>query len=102
MASVLPKGQDETGRLAERGTNGPEDIGRGGALILQGERSRAAFGHRRVILFFLADAGFVLEPDFEGLPVAAAMVARSVGTFFERRDNRLVMLVMTGRAESFR
>src|SRR6202453_4592243 len=31
-----------------------------------------------------------------GLSVAAAVVARRVGTFFDRRDSRLVMLVMTG------
>src|SRR5271170_5167414 len=36
--------EDETGRLAERGANGAEDIGRGGSLILQGKRARAAFG----------------------------------------------------------
>src|ERR1700678_1707474 len=44
-----------------------EDIGRGGALILQGERARAAFGPPPRDLVFLADAGFVLEPDFERL-----------------------------------
>src|SRR5271163_4100823 len=36
--------EDETGRLAERRANGAEDIGRGGSLILQGKRARAAFG----------------------------------------------------------
>ena len=35
--------EDETGRLAERGTDGAENIGGGGSLILQGKRSRAAF-----------------------------------------------------------
>jgi hypothetical protein len=63
----VAKGQDETSRLAERWTNGAEDIGRGGALILRGERSRAAFGPPPRDLVFLADAGFVLEPDFERL-----------------------------------
>ena len=63
----VAKGQDETRRLAERRTNGAEDIGRGGTLILQGERARAAFGPPPRDLVFLADAGFVLEPDFERL-----------------------------------
>src|ERR1700692_4317159 len=35
--------EDETGRPAERGTDGAENIGGGGSLILQGKRSRAAF-----------------------------------------------------------
>jgi hypothetical protein len=34
--------QDKTGRLAERRTDGAEDIGRGGSLIFQGERARPA------------------------------------------------------------
>jgi len=32
--------------------DGAEDVGRGGALIVRGRRPRAAFGQRRVILFF--------------------------------------------------
>ena len=42
--------EDEAGRLAVRGTDGAEDVGRDGSLILQGKRSRAA--QRRVTLFF--------------------------------------------------
>ena len=63
----VANGQDETDRRAERGANGAEDIGRGGSLILQGKRSRAAFGPAPRDLVFLTDAGFVLEPEFERL-----------------------------------
>ena len=59
--------EDETGRLAERGTDGAEDIGRGGSLILQGKRPRAAFCPASRDLVLLTDAGFVLEPDLERL-----------------------------------
>ena len=38
----VAKRQDETGRLAERGADGAEDIGRGGSLIFQGKRARLA------------------------------------------------------------
>src|SRR3954447_4984035 len=57
----VAKWQNEAGRLAERGADGAEDIGRGGSLILQGKRSRAAFGPPPHDLVLLADAGFVLE-----------------------------------------
>ena len=63
----VAKWQDETRRLAERGTDRAEDIGRGGSLILQGKRSRAAFGPASRDLVLLADASFVLEPEFEWL-----------------------------------
>ncbi len=38
----VAKRQDKTGRLAERGTDGAEDVGRGGSLIFQGKRTRPA------------------------------------------------------------
>src|ERR1700727_3010439 len=59
--------EDETGRLAERGTDGAENIGGGGSLILPGKTSRAAFRPASRDLVFLTDAGFVLEPEFEWL-----------------------------------
>ena len=59
--------QDETGRLAERGADRAEDIGRGGSLILQGKRPGPPFGPPPRDLVLLADAGFVLEPKFERL-----------------------------------
>jgi transposase len=63
----IAKRQDKTDGLAERGTNRAEDVGRGGSLILQGKRSRAAFGPPPRDLILLADPGFVLEPEFERL-----------------------------------
>src|SRR3984893_7055479 len=71
--------EDETGRLAERGTDGAENIGGGGSLILQGKRSRAAFRPASRDLVFLTDAGFVLEPEFEWL---------SAGRGDRRQDGR--------------
>src|ERR1700678_1628025 len=59
--------EDETCRLAERGTDGAEDIGRGGSLIPQGKRARAAFRPASRDLVFLTDARFILEPEFEWL-----------------------------------
>jgi len=74
--------EHETGRLAERGTNGAEDIGRGGSLILQGKRSRAAFCPASGDLVLLTDAGFVLEPDFEGLAAGRGDRRQDVRDFF--------------------
>src|ERR1700722_17910426 len=74
--------EDEAGRLAERGTDGAENIGRGGSLFLQGKKPRAACRPASRDLVFLTDAGFVLKPDSSGLPLVAAIVARMSGTFF--------------------
>src|SRR6202521_3560707 len=74
--------KDETGRLAERGTDGAEDIGRGRSLILQGERSRAAFRPASRDLVLLTDAGFVLEPEFERLAAARGDRRQDVWDFF--------------------
>ena len=73
---------EETGRLAERGTNGAEDIGRGGSLILQGERSRAAFRPASRDLVLLTDAGFVLEPEFKWLAAGRGDLRQEVRDFF--------------------
>src|SRR6202167_4936217 len=74
--------EDETGRLAERGTDGAEDIGRGGSLILQGKRARAAFRPASRDLVFLTDAASSWNQSSSGLPLVAAIVARMSGTFF--------------------
>ena len=74
--------QDKTGRLAERGADGAEDIGRGGSLIFQGKRARPAFGPAPSDLVLLADAGFVLEPQLEGLAAGRGDVRQEVGDFF--------------------
>ena len=78
----VAKWENETGRLAERGTNGAEDIGRGGALILQGKRSRAAFCPASRDLVLLTDAGFVLEPEFEWFAVGRRDRRQQVRDFF--------------------
>ena len=67
----VAKWQDETGRLAECGTDSAEDIGRGGSLIFQGERSRSAFGPATGDLVLLADARLVGEPDLYGAAIDA-------------------------------
>ena len=54
---------DKSGALALFGTDGSEHIGRGGALIAGAEGAAAAYGPAAGDLVFLADAGFVLEPD---------------------------------------
>ena len=74
--------EDETGRLAERGTDRAEDIGRGGSLILQGKRSRAAFRPASRDLVFLTDAGFILEPEFEWLAAGRGDRRQDVRDFF--------------------
>src|SRR5271168_527739 len=74
--------EDETGRLAERGANGAEDIGRGGSLILQGKRARAAFGPASRNLVLLAERASSWNHNSRGLPLVAAISARRAGTFF--------------------
>src|SRR6202161_1863215 len=74
--------EDETGRLAERGTDGDENIGGGGSLILQGTRSRAAFRPASRDLVFLTDAGFVLKPEIKGLGAWSRERRQDVRDFF--------------------
>ena len=57
-------GQDEGRALAVFGRDRAENIGRGGALILGRARPRAAFGPTSGDLVLLADAGFILKPNF--------------------------------------
>lgn len=59
----VAKGHDEASRLALRGTDGAEDIGRGGSLIFRREGSGAALGPASCDLVLLADTGFVLKPQ---------------------------------------
>ena len=95
--------EDETGRLAERGTNGAEDIGRGGSLILQGKRARAAFGPASRNLVLLADAGFVLEPQFKGLAAGGRDIGQEGWNFFLKATTAASSCAWwRGRAESFR
>ena len=95
--------EDETGRLAERGTDGAENIGGGGSLILQGKRSRAAFRPASRDLVFLTDAGFVLEPEFEWLAAGRGDRRQDVRDFFLNAATTASSCAWwRGRAESFR
>ena len=57
-------GQDEGGADPALGTDGAENVGRFGALIVRRPRPTAAPGPAPRDLVLLADAGFVLPPDF--------------------------------------
>ena len=57
-------GHDEGGAFAFPGRNRAENIGRNSALIMWRPRSRSAFGPSACNLVFLANTGFVGEPDF--------------------------------------
>jgi hypothetical protein len=94
--------KDEAGRLAKRGTDGAEDIGRGCSLVLQGKRSRAAFRPASRDLVLLTDAGFVLNQSSSGLPLVAAISARMFGTFLKATTAASSCAWYRGRAESFR
>ena len=74
--------EDKTGRLAERGTDGAEDIGRGGSLILQGKGSRAAFCPASRNFVLLTDARFILEPELEWLAYGGGDRRQDVRDFF--------------------
>jgi hypothetical protein len=94
---------DEAGRLAERGTDSAEDIGRGGSLILQGKWSRAAFRPASRDLVLLTDPGFVLEPDFEQLAAGFGDRRQEVRDFFLKAATAASSCSWwRGRAESFR
>ena len=82
----VAKRQDETGRLAERRADGAEDIGRSGSLILQGKRTRAAFGPASRDLILQADAGFVLEPELILEPEFERLAGGRGDTRLEGRD----------------
>lgn len=60
-------GQDKTGSLAQDGADGAEQISRLGSLIMGRHGAGAASGPAPGDLVLLADAGFVLPPDFYGL-----------------------------------
>jgi len=78
----VAKWQNETGRLSERGADRSEDIGGGGSLILQGEGARAALSPAPCDLVLLANASFVLEPQFERLAGGRRDIREDIGDFF--------------------
>ena len=59
--------QDEGCRGAALRTDGTEDVGPFVALIARGARPRSALGPDPGQCALLADARFILEPDFDGL-----------------------------------
>jgi hypothetical protein len=61
---IAPR-QNQTDTLALLRTDSTEDIGPLGALIVRRAGSRSALGPAARDLVLLADAGFVLEPDFD-------------------------------------
>ena len=54
---------DDGGGDAALGTNGAEDVGRPGALVMRGAGPGAAPGLMSGMLVLLPDAGFILPPD---------------------------------------
>src|SRR6201995_1130671 len=67
---------DQGCTLAVLRTNGAEDIGRGGPLIAERHRSRAALAPAPADLGLLSDARFVLKPHFYRL--AGSLVMRNL------------------------
>ena len=59
-------GHDDAGNCALGRTDGAEQIGRGGPLILRCAWAGAPFGPTPCNSIFLSHSGFVLPPDFYG------------------------------------
>jgi hypothetical protein len=59
---IAPR-QDQGRALAGLGTDGAEDVGRGGALIARRSGPRAALGPAAGEVVLLADPGLIAEPD---------------------------------------
>ena len=59
------EGQREGGAEAARRTNGAEEVGAFVALVGRLARPRSTLGPLPDKAVFLAEAGFVLEPDFD-------------------------------------
>ena len=62
--SGIASGQDQPGGTALLRADRAEDVGRGVALILRSDGSRAAPGPPPGDLVFLANPGFISEPEF--------------------------------------
>ena len=58
-------GHDQAGRFALLGADRPEDVGGLGALVVRRAGSCTTTRPAPGQLVLLADAGFILEPDFE-------------------------------------
>ena len=77
--------QDETGALALLRADGPEDVGRGGALVMRRTGARSAPGPAAGDLVLLADARLVGEPDLylgQGNTLVSRNLVEPGGEFF--------------------
>src|SRR3954470_4752514 len=66
-AAPLPHPPEHANSLFHRRPDGPEEVGRGGPLVLGGGRARAAFGRAPGDLVLLPNPGLIGEPDLERL-----------------------------------
>src|SRR4051812_28036777 len=66
-------GQNHARALALSRTDGPEEVGRGGPLVLGGGRARAAFGPAPRDLVLLPDPGLIGEPDLDHLAMSLGL-----------------------------
>src|SRR5271156_5107571 len=64
--------QHQGGSLAQGRTDGAEDVGRPGALVMRCARPRATARPAASDLVLLSDPGLVLEPDLYGLACGLA------------------------------
>src|SRR5712672_141554 len=67
-------GQDQAGALTLFRADGAVEVGRSGALVLQGDGSGAALGPASGDLVLLTDPGLVLEPDLYRLARGVALL----------------------------
>src|SRR5665811_1390759 len=77
--------QDEAGALALLRANGPEDVGRGGALVMRRAGARSTPGPAAGNLVLLADARLVGEPDLypgQGHAIVPGDLLEPGGEFF--------------------
>ena len=79
----IAPGQDQTDGLALLGTDGAEDVGRGGALVGWRRRTTAAPGPAAGDLVLLANSGLVGKPDLyvAGIEAAARLSPLSQASF---------------------
>lgn len=67
MARGVAAGQDQARRLAERRTDGAEDVGGTGALVVWSARPSAAAHPAPGDLVLLPHPGLILKPDLDHL-----------------------------------
>jgi hypothetical protein len=75
--------QDQGCALALLGTDRAEDVGGSGPLVARRARTAAALGPTASDLVFLANTGFIGEPDFYRVAVDAFRARDRLQTFRE-------------------